>query len=72
VPETPTDVLDGVGKLSGLLTVAVLGVWLSLDRLGDVLNAHREMKPIEDMAGRTDARRLTPRIAARQRRRSRW
>jgi len=57
VPEAPTDELDDVGKPGAFLQSPSVAS-ASLDRLGDVLNAHREMKPIEHVTGRADARRL--------------
>jgi hypothetical protein len=41
------------------VTVACRGVRPTLDGLGNMLNAHGEMKPIQHMVGRIEARRLT-------------
>src|SRR5271166_5806673 len=61
VPETPTDMLDGVGQAGSFRAVARRGVRPALGGLSDMLDAHREMKTIEHVMGRTDARRLAQR-----------
>src|SRR5271157_65490 len=58
MPETPMDMLDGVGKASTFLTLGQLGIRPALGGLSDMLNAHGEMKPIQYVPGRTDACRL--------------
>ena len=61
VPETPTDMLDGVGQAGSFRAVAPRGVRPGLGGLSDMLDAHREMKTIEHVMGRADARRLAQR-----------
>src|SRR5271165_6104749 len=61
VPETPTDMLDGVGQAGSFRAVARRGVRPALGGLSDMLDAHREMKTIEHVMGRPDARCLAQR-----------
>jgi hypothetical protein len=61
VPETPTDMLDGVGQAGSFRAVARRGVRPAHGGLSDMLDAHREMKTIEHVMGRADARRLAQR-----------
>src|SRR5208283_3360742 len=61
VPETPTDMLDGVGQAGSFHAVARRGVRPALGGLSDMLDAHREMKAIEHVMGRADACRLAQR-----------
>ena len=59
MPETPTDPLDGLGKASASPAIILRGVWPALGRLCDVLNPHRDMKPIEHVVSWTRARGFT-------------
>src|SRR5208337_4995295 len=61
VPETPTDMLDGVGQAGSFRAVARRGVRPALGGLSDMLDAQREMKTIEHVMGRPDARCLAQR-----------
>jgi len=47
MPETPSDPLDSLGEASTSLTISLRGVGPTRGRLCDVLNPHREMKPVE-------------------------
>jgi len=59
MPQTPTNMLvDNIREAGAFLTIFGSGVRPALDGLGDVLNAHREMKPIQHVTGRADAPRL--------------
>ena len=56
VPATPADMLDGVGQGGSFRAVARRGVRPALGGPSDMLDAHGEMKTIEHVMGRTDAR----------------
>src|SRR5664279_930419 len=49
MPETPTDPFDRLSETSTDLAISLGGVGPTLGRLRDVLNPHREMKPIQYM-----------------------
>ena len=55
MPETPSDPLDRLGEASASLAISLRGVGPARGRLCDVLNPHRQMKPIQYMMGRTGA-----------------
>ena len=55
MPQTPADPLDGLGEASTSLAISLRGVGPALGRLSDVLNPHREMKPVEHMVSWTRA-----------------
>src|SRR4051794_639791 len=61
MPEAPTDMLDAVGQARSFRAVVRRGVRPALGGLSDMLDAHGEMKTIEHVMGRADARRLTQR-----------
>src|ERR1700733_13266288 len=61
VPETPTDMLDGVGQAGSFRAVARRGVRPAPGGLSNMLDAHREMKTIEHVMGWANARRLAQR-----------
>src|ERR1700733_8506059 len=47
MPETPTDPFDRLGEASTGLTICLRRIGTAHGRLCDVLNAHREMEPVE-------------------------
>jgi hypothetical protein len=51
MPETPSDPLDRLGEASASLAISRVGP--TRDRLCDVLNPHRQMKPVQYMMSRT-------------------
>ena len=55
MPETPSDPLDRFGEASASLAISLRGVRPARGRLCDVLNMHREMKPVQYMMSRTGA-----------------
>ena len=55
MPETPMDVLDGIGKASTFLTLGRRVRRPALGGLSDVLDAHREVEPVQDVLGRANA-----------------
>ena len=55
MPETPTDPLDGLGEASARMAITLRGVRPTLGRLGGMLIPHREMKPVENVMGRSGA-----------------
>jgi hypothetical protein len=55
MPETPSDPLDGLGEASTSPAISLRGVGPARGRLCDVLNSHREMKPVQYMMSRTGA-----------------
>ena len=55
MPETPTDPFDGLGEANAGLAIALGRVGSVRGRLSDVLNPHREMKPVQYMMGRAGA-----------------
>jgi hypothetical protein len=59
MPQRPADPLDGLGEAGTSLAIRLRGVGLAFGRLSDVLNPHREMKPVEDMVSWTRARGFT-------------
>jgi hypothetical protein len=60
MPKAPTDVLvDNIREAGAFLTILVSGIRPTLDGLGDVLNAHRKMKPVEHVMCWTGACRLS-------------
>jgi len=61
VPQTPADVLHGIGETGAFLAVFIRNVRPAFDHLRDMLNAHRKMEPVEHVTGRTEARRLAQR-----------
>jgi hypothetical protein len=58
VPQAPTDVLHSIGEAGAFLAVVVPVARPAFDCLGDMLDAHREMEPVEHVTGWADARRL--------------
>jgi hypothetical protein len=58
VPQAPTDVPHSIGEEGAVLPVSVRHVGPAFDCLGDMLDAHRKMEPVEHATGRADARRL--------------
>src|SRR5271167_2548653 len=56
MPQTPADPLDDLGEAATSLAIRLRGVGPALGRLRDVLNPHREMKPIEHVVSWTRAR----------------
>src|ERR1700709_2561201 len=77
MPETPSDPLDRLGEASASPAISLRGVWPVRRRLCDVLDAHREMEPIQYMMGRTGAGSLAERswtigTVAQDRNRCRW
>jgi hypothetical protein len=58
MPETPTDSLDRLDKTSTGLAITLRGIRPALGRLGNVLNSHRQMKPVQHMMGWTGAGRF--------------
>jgi hypothetical protein len=56
MPETPSDPLYGLGEASTGLPICLRGDRPALGRLGDVLNPHRQMEPVEHMASGARAR----------------
>ncbi len=61
VPQTPANVLDGVSKAGAFPTIVIRDIRPALHRLGNMLNPHRQMKPIKYVTSRTDTRRLSQR-----------
>jgi hypothetical protein len=61
MPETPSDPLDRLGEASTSVTIRLRRLGPVRGRLCDVLNPHREMKPIQDMMGRPGTGCLTKR-----------
>ena len=55
MPETPSDPLDSLGEASTSVAISLRGVGPACGRLGDVLNPHREVEPVQYMMGRTGA-----------------
>jgi hypothetical protein len=49
MPETPSDPLDRLGEAITRLAIRLRGVGPTRGRLRDVLNSHREMKPVQYM-----------------------
>ena len=49
MPETPSDPLDRLGEASASLAISLRGVRPARGCLCDVLNPHREVKPVEDV-----------------------
>src|SRR3954463_10436840 len=64
VPEAPADVLDRIGQPRLVRALARRVSGPSLGRLRHVLDAHGEMKPVQYVAGWTDACRLSERARA--------
>ena len=58
VPKSPTDVLHSIGEEGAVLPISVGNVGPAFDCLGDMLDAHCKMEPVEHVTGRADARRL--------------
>jgi hypothetical protein len=52
MPQTPSDPLDSLGEASTSLAISLRGVGPARGRLCDVLNPHREMKPVQYMMSR--------------------
>ena len=59
MPETPADSFNGFGEADASLAIAHGDVWPAFHRLSDMLNPHREMKPVQHMMGWTNARGFT-------------
>ncbi len=55
MPETPSDPLDRLGEASTSLAISRRGVGPARGRLRDVLNPHRQMKPVQYMMSWTGA-----------------
>jgi hypothetical protein len=55
MPETPSDPLDRLGEASTSVAISLRGVGPACGRLGDVLNPHREVEPVQYMMGWTGA-----------------
>jgi hypothetical protein len=55
MPETPSDPLDSLGEAITSLAISLRGVGPTHGRLSDVLNSHREMKPVQYMMSRAGA-----------------
>jgi len=55
MPQTPTDPFDGPGEANAGVAITLRGVGPALRRLSNVLNSHREMKPVQHMMGWTRA-----------------
>jgi hypothetical protein len=53
VPQTLTDPPNGLGEASPGSTITLRGVRPTLGRLGDSLNPHREMKPVQNLTDRS-------------------
>jgi hypothetical protein len=53
--ETPSDPLDRLGEAIASLAISLRGVGPTRGRLSDVVNSHREMKPVQYMINRTGA-----------------
>jgi hypothetical protein len=61
VPQAPTDVLHSIGEAGAFLAVVVPVARPAFDRLGDMLDAHRQVEPVKHMESWTNARRLSQR-----------
>ena len=61
MPETPSDPLDRLGEAGTSLVISLCGIGPARGRLCDVLNPHRQMKPIQYMMSRTGAGGFTER-----------
>src|ERR1700723_2791826 len=61
VPQAPADVLHSIGEAGAFLPVFVRDVRPAFDCLGDMLDAHRQMEPVQYISSRTTARRLSQR-----------
>jgi hypothetical protein len=59
MPEPPADQLDRVGKARACFAILCCGFMPTLGRLGNLLDTHRKLEPVEHIVCRTDARRLT-------------
>ncbi|WP_158930989.1 hypothetical protein [Acidisphaera sp. S103] len=55
MPETPSDSFDRLGEAGTSLAISLRGVGPTCGRLGDVLNPHRDVEPIQYMVSRTGA-----------------
>src|ERR1700728_2926862 len=56
MPEPPADPLDRFGKAAAGFVFLRRSVGPALGRLGNMLDTHRKMKPVEHVVCRTDAR----------------
>jgi hypothetical protein len=61
MPQPPFDPLDRLGKAGTSLAIFSRGVGPTHGWLGSVLDSHRQVKPVQHMPSRTDARRFTKR-----------
>src|SRR3954454_12052597 len=56
MPEPPADPLDGVRKARACFAILCRDVRPTLGRLGNMLDTHRKVKPVEHVVFRPDAR----------------
>jgi hypothetical protein len=59
MPPAPADARDGIGETGRVTPIIAGGLWPALAALGRMLNADREVEPVELMSDRAEAHGLT-------------